>query len=622
MPSLEIESNQIFLLNPETKKTSIVIKEEEINPVSTLFILADLVDIKKRPEVEDLNKIINMVVETFTENQKAIGEATMEHILAEINQKLADLAHGGKKSWVGKLSCLIVLKTNDKIFISASGQVSAFLKRSGQFIQIINQEKQGEHPLKMFSDFTIGKLLENDLLVLLTANVLNYISLELFGKKINLPSPEQAAQELTVILKDAVSINEGFGLVLISLLNKKKPKIVHYENSLTPLPETEEVLPISSPTFKQRFKFKLPQIKISNIEAYQKLTPHGKFFFVSFLTFLVLFLLNVLAFAITGSQAKTGDKVKQQVSALNGSIDDTESALIYKDENKAKETLLTVVSNHEQLKKLSKETASQFDSTILDLNRRVNKITVIENPQILVELKSNPRLFTKAGNNFVFVYTNSDVVTTHSSGGTKDAIFLNKLDGEITGLIHVNGIGNFITTDKKIYKLNDTQKIYEEQRTLNTAELSQLKFLAPDRVYSLDLANKQILRFTVSAKSVSVPQNLLKNSLADNPIDLGLDNNAYVLFAEGLKKFTSGAEQQFKLETLADPITSLNGLAVGNNLYLLAAGKKRIIIFDKNGKLINQIYLPNQENLSNIWIDEGQRQIYILSNNKLLQVTF
>src|SRR5690348_13439028 len=129
MARLETQINQIYLSNPEAKNVSLVLYEEAISNSAHLFIVAELADFQKKSESQSLKKISEIILASFRNNKRMAAEALFEAALAQINQNLADLAHAGTKSWVGKFSCLIALKSGENIYVANNGQTCAWLKR-------------------------------------------------------------------------------------------------------------------------------------------------------------------------------------------------------------------------------------------------------------------------------------------------------------------------------------------------------------------------------------------------------------------------------------------------------------------------------------------------------------
>src|SRR5258708_1191366 len=198
MARLETQINQIYLTHSEHKKNSLILYEEQLTSSLQLFMVAELYNIQKRSESTDLKKISEIILASFRGNKKLPAETLFETSLSQINQNLADLAHAGRKSWVGKFSCLICIKGLDNnIFLANNGQTSAWLKRKSEMMEILPSENRGTHPLKTFINFTQGKLTDNDSLILTTANIFNYISFELFSRLLDQRPLEQATEQIS-----------------------------------------------------------------------------------------------------------------------------------------------------------------------------------------------------------------------------------------------------------------------------------------------------------------------------------------------------------------------------------------------------------------------------------------
>src|SRR6185436_9861337 len=123
MARLETQLNQIYLTHPDEKKNSLILYEEQLTSSLQLFIVAELWNMEKKSESADLKKISEIILQSFRGNKKLPAESLFETSLSQINQNLADLAHEGRKSWVGKFSCMICVKAADNnIYLANNGQ--------------------------------------------------------------------------------------------------------------------------------------------------------------------------------------------------------------------------------------------------------------------------------------------------------------------------------------------------------------------------------------------------------------------------------------------------------------------------------------------------------------------
>jgi len=627
MARLETQIHQIFLVHPETKTISQILYEEELNANSHLFLLAEIKDIARKSETEDLKKISEIILDVFRTNQKLPAETLFESSLAQINQKLADYAHKGRKSWVGKFSSVLALKSNDSLCLANTGQVSAWLKRKQDVTEILAAEKKSKHPLKTYQNFTLGKVKDSDSLILATANIFNYVSIPLFLKTLGQETLAEACLTISKILKESAGNDQAFAAFMLAFSKEAeetiaKPAPEEYAPLAEELAETEPVL-----TKRRFFGLGLPSFRMKlpslpRINLLRNLSGAKKFFIMSFLIFLVLFFLNLVAFGFRLEQKKQANKINQQAAVLAKTIGDAESALIYKNLDQALKLLQDAKKEFAKLKGMDPQKAHEYETQLNDLSTRVNRVTVIENPNVYLELKYLPQFLARAGKGFLLA--GSDTKSLTFFDGTPKLLFLlNNPSGEIRGIAHIPNLGHTLLSPTKYYLINEKNKQLDTLQDIPNADLKGLKFVAPNRIYTMDIKNGQVLRMQLSGSTVSAPVNLLKSklNLADLK-DFGVDKDVYVLYSSTIKKYTNGLEQSFNLAPLSDSLTDANKLFVASNLYVLESSKKRLIIYNKQGVLLNQIYFPSLSELKDLYVDELERNIYLLDNNKLLQITF
>jgi len=214
MAKLEAQISQIYLIHPEAKSNVIVLHDEKLSNSAQLFLLAEIKSGKHRSQSADLKKIAEIIISTFKANKKLPRESLFESSLAEINENLADLAHKGHKDWLNKFSAGILLAQNGSLYAANSGLVEVTLFRKNDLLEILPADKVQSHPLKIFQNFSVGRLKENDIAILAATNLFNYVSKELFFKILNLHGSEETARNISNILKDSNS-DEGFSCFLL-----------------------------------------------------------------------------------------------------------------------------------------------------------------------------------------------------------------------------------------------------------------------------------------------------------------------------------------------------------------------------------------------------------------------
>jgi hypothetical protein len=632
MARLETQINQIYLVNPEGKKTSLVLHEEQINPSLNLYVLAELFGLQKKSESADLKRISEIIMQSFLANKKLPAETLFETSLSTINQNLADLAHGGRKSWVGKFSCLICVRAADNsIYLANDGQVSAWLRRKSELMEILPAEKRGNHPLKTFNNFTQGKLVDGDDLILTTASIFNYVSFALFQKILNQYPLDIAAQEISKILQDSMGTDQAFCSFFLHFSKKpiEEPKPAS-EEIYAPLPEELEELKTAAawgyslPKLPS-FKFKLPAFNVNfgwlpkfQWQFFKNLSKAGKFFLISFTVFLLLFLANLAIYGFKLHGKNVQNKAAQLMVKIKTDIGQTQSALIYKDDSAALIQLALTEQDLKSLRNLDPVKADALTPEVEQVKTQINKINVVSDLKTYVELKHHPIYLASAPSGFLFGNQDSNSLSLYDNRQLTDYFLLNSLKNPINSIAYFQPIGPAVASGQQIFRVNSNLKQFEPAVSF-TSTVNQLRTTG-GALYALLKDNGQIAK-VATVKGKLQTQVVVSGNFA-LARDLGADKDVYVLYPDKLIKYVLGQAQAFPLPRMSDSLSNAGKLVVASNLYILEPSKKRLIIMNKLGALINQIYFPSAGNVTDFTVDEAGRSIYLLDDNKLYKITF
>lgn len=640
MAKLETQINQIYFLGPETKKISIILYDEQLSSSTQLFLLAELDNIERKTQASDLKKISEIILDTFRNNKRLAGDALFETSLAQINEHLGNIAHKGRRSWLGKFSCGIALKCSSQIYLANTGQVSSWLRRNTELLEILTAEETGLHPLKIFQNFTQGKIKQGDDLILTTSSVFNYVSFELFKNILKDTSLEQSCLQISKILQDSAGQDEGFAAFMLrfgaDLSNASDFQAE--EEIYAPLPEDIETYDTDKKNILEKSFFprlvKIPKniirvsinilaaIRLPRFRSFQTLSSSGKFFLASFILFVALFSLNLIVTGIRSGNAKRQDTINVQINTLVNSVNETESSLLYNNQDQAFEFLKATQDDLARLYELDTQTAETYQPLIDDLYNKVNRISTIEKPEIFLNLEQAPDMFTKAGPGFVFTNSTTKTIQIYSTE-LNNLFMLNSTNGAIKGITHVDNLGNYVVSENQLYRINETLNQFDLVKDFGKANLSGLAFLAPYKAYTIDKSQNQIIRILFNANGAATPQNFLTTVVdLSQALDLGVDTDIYALFPDKLSRYSRGIEQSFELAALTDPLTQANKLFIGSDIYVLESAKKRLIIYNKQGQLVNQIYFPNARELKAMHVDESARSIYLLDQDQFLKITY
>jgi hypothetical protein len=175
-----------------------------------------------------------------------------------------------------------------------------------------------------------------------------------------------------------------------------------------------------------------------------------------------------------------------------------------------------------------------------------------------------------------------------------------------------------ISSGNQIFRIDQNLKVFQPVVSIADGKLLEM-IVANNAIYTLDSANNQIVKIAYANKYQKQVSALGDFS---NARDFGVDKDIYVLYPDKLVKFVAGQPQAFPLPNMTETLTNGDKILVASNLYILEGNKKRVIILNKNGALINQIYFPTTTNPTDFYVDEAARQLYILDDNKLYKITF
>lgn len=146
------------------------------------------------------------------------------------------------------------------------------------------------------------------------------------------------------------------------------------------------------------------------------------------------------------------------------------------------------------------------------------------------------------------------------------------------------------------------------------------------RLYSLDSITGQLFRHDVIRGGFGLGREWIKGSTNETrgANDVAIDGDIFILTPQGIvHKFTNGLPQDFSIQGLDPALTTASQLWTYNDLtyiYILDTQGKRLIITDKNGKLVRQLVSPLFEQPTDMVIDEGTKTAYLIDSDTIFQI--
>jgi hypothetical protein len=216
----------VFSYHPEN------VEQEQLG---TLFGIIKIDDTS-----EDSSYVTNLLTsvikkEYFSKSHRS-AEESFEASLKKANLALAELVRHGSTSWAGKINFSGGSVEKNNLHFSCLGNVSIFLIRHGQIVEISKDLEEGKdsetHPLKTFSNISSGKLEMGDKLIFTTHELTDIFSSE----ELRQNSEHFSREEFPGFLEISLGANSEFaGTIIIDVISAK----------------TQDAVTISSPVIGQ-----------------------------------------------------------------------------------------------------------------------------------------------------------------------------------------------------------------------------------------------------------------------------------------------------------------------------------------------------------------------------------
>ncbi|GEM_PF-3507323 len=332
------------------------------------------------------------------------------------------------------------------------------------------------------------------------------------------------------------------------------------------------------------------------------------------------------------------NQTETDLTAINATLSDidnkrssAEAALIYDDSNRARGLTQEALVLVEQLPQNNSEYRAKYDLLKRDLTALLLKTEHLNiltapiqlyalnetAPQTLTLFKGNLYgLEKKSGKIFIFNIKNK-TIQTQTFSELKDAL-----------RIFNDGQNLMIIKAQELFRLQTSPLALEKAELNKNAGES---FAAIDvynkRLYSLLSQSGKILRFDQTLSGFSKGQLWGNQTFAQikGGVSLAVDGTLFVLQPDGrLLNCQNGQclEMSVKsIDLVALKPEEIYTTANSKFLFLLARANKRLIVLDKQGKVVSQYSSPLWESLQSVQIDETSKRAFILANNNIYGIS-
>lgn len=320
--------------------------------------------------------------------------------------------------------------------------------------------------------------------------------------------------------------------------------------------------------------------------------------------------------------------VKAKISLLSASLayGDFKKVDVLVEEIKNKIVLLRPKT------KTEKEIFGKIKNDFESLTDKIYNVRRTNQPEVFADLASVSRreglknMVRIANGNFIILNLANNTLYEFDFKNNK-AVMLTKANIAFNKIINYNEKELLLASDNQIKIFNlETKKI--NQLKIETARknfyISDLKIF-DNKLYILDNKANQIFKYLKTESGFGNETTWFKDSVNLKDItSFALDGSIYLLKNSGeLTKFFLGRKQPFSLDNIYPPLIKPTKVYTNEdmrNIYILEPLGKRVLIYNKSGKLQKQIFSEEFNDLKDFVIDERVNKLYLLNDAKIFTI--
>lgn len=437
-------------------------------------------------------------------------------------------------------------------------------------------------------------------------------------RKAGWPSPEK----IWLTLKKSVVYLIGLFIYLFKIITDKKTLV----DSSNRLVSKIKNLWLTLKTMGQKLFF-----------WYKNLNRINKILFSVFLVCLLIFTANLGWQSLKNKTKEKQAIITNLTAEIEQKQNQVDASLLYNNEIGAKKLLEEIKKLLKQLPQNNQNQKDQFRALAAKHQAQIEKISRV--------IRATPvELANFANFNPNAKPTNITLAKgkIYAADAASAAVYSIDPGNKLITLINLSNLNldrlDFPSLDKNnnhIYYLGSNQVAVLDAKTekfsgLNINYNGSLKKIVAfkqynNRFYLTDAATGQIYRFTKNNDQLTGPAPWLNNRTdLTNVVSLDIDGDVYLLKNHGeILKYNQGKKQDFALAEIEPALSQPAKIMVSPDddyIYIFEPINKRLVVFDKTGKFINQYTSDKLDNLKDCQIDEKNKKIYFLNGTTVYSI--
>jgi len=608
-----------------------------------------------------LSNIAKTIKKNYYSSLVSSTEKALSKSLKNTNEFLDQEVKKGNVNWLGNLNFAAFSLKNNNLTFTKAGDIKILLIRAGKITDIgknLNLEDINPYPLKIFFNIASGKLAENDILLVLTKEIFDFLKEKDILTKIA-GTPDIDSKKIKQIIPHSLFNKEDglkiSGLSLIVLFKKegsKNPLSILFEKKLEkrirfPKPVLIITKPLKSAAQKIktlkfnpkkpkksfiRAKISLPKIKNPFIPL-EKLEKQSDFKkkIIPVCLFIVLLLAGFLIFK--QAENKKEKDIKMSLEQIEEKVREAESFLIIKNQEKANKFFIEAYKKIIEIEQ--KETSllpsiKSLKETIEHNLQKINNWQEIAEPEVFLQLTEqelgfNPeKISLSSGSLYVWLPYSPNISKIDIKTKLIENINLEekiKFIDSSSGIILMFAEPNYILYLKK--GLVEKKEINLPVNNFNADLFSSYLF----NLYFLDKNTCSVVKYPYLNNFSWGGQRQWHSDngkTCQSPKSIAIDGSVWVLNQDNTitRYYTGEFAEKIELNffPLSENIIQIKTRSNIPYLYFLEPLNNRIVVTEKNGKITKQFFSEKFNNLKDIVLSENGKTIYLLNNLTIYKI--
>ena len=568
--------------------------------------------------LDDLSYFIR---ENYYKKSTLKPETAFRQAIKETNNFLQTRIEKGDVSWLGNLNFLILNLKDFAINFTKIGSIKIFLLRAGKIVDLEKKLRLKDietHPLKVFGNIVSGKVIEDDLLLIFTDEVYDFfVEEELMEEIAKSPTTfEEKMKKVSQEKKEELKEISG-ALLGISLVKEK-------------MPTQSEIISSEVPkefSFRQVLKIHLKNFweVLKNLKepAFNFIKKNILIFSLVFFLFIGWIATNIESNIKAKNYSKTIEEIEKTVAQVeNHLVDENTSKILLKESLKK---ISPILKDSLRLPKNFAKNVNSLNEKILNNLYALNKFEKIDKPEVYIQIDQKKfvpqKIIFQSEELYLFSAYQKNILKIDKD--KKETLL--EINRKFDLACPLDDLILFFTKPNQVTILKD-DKFFTIFIPLPYPD-SDFSDIAcyQNNIYFLDKKLGQVIWYLLLKPGenykIGEPTLLLEKAILANSISF--DGDLWILEKDSILKYKKGELKEEIKPDIFPEIQNLSKIFTNPStsyLFILEPDQKRILIFEKSGKIFKQFQSEKFDNLLDFSISKDGKKIFLLNGQTIYQL--